>query len=225
MSAARCSLGRLNEVRVSSTPPISIDIPPVLCGEWTLVRPFTERDAAAFWDALEESREHLDPWLPWVERVRGIEDTRADLARMHARWIAREDLAVGIFDRATGRLLGGSGLHRINWRLRLFEVGYWIRPSAAGRGYVTEAVQLLVRLAFDRLEANRVEIRMDPRNLRSRRIPERLGFVFEGTLRRSAPDRDGTASDRHVFALVREDYAGLPWATAAAGGRQRPPRR
>ncbi|HXX38416.1 MAG TPA: GNAT family N-acetyltransferase [bacterium] len=206
-------------VHLPSAPPSSIEIPPILYGKRVLVRPFSEEDTAAFWAALEESRSHLEPWLPWVQYVRSVDDARADLARLHARWLTREDLAVGIFDRETGRLFGGSGLHRINWTLRLFEIGYWIRPSAEGRGYVTEAVQLLVRLAFDRLEANRVEIRMDPENLHSRRIPERLGFVLEGTLRRSAPGRDGTPSDRHVFSLVRDDYARLPWATVAGDGR------
>ncbi len=71
-------------------------------------------------------------------------------------------------------------------------------------------IEVPSRCAFDRLQANRVEIRMDPRNPRSRRVVERLGFVLEGTLRRCAPGADGRPEDRHVFALIREEYARPP---------------
>jgi RimJ/RimL family protein N-acetyltransferase len=194
--------------------PILIDIPEELQGPRVLVRPYRPEDAEALWEAVEESRAHLSPWLPWVHDYRSHDDARAFVVRARTRWLLREDLTVGIFDRGSGRFLGGSGLHRINWALRNFEIGYWIRGSAEGRGYVTEAVGLLTRLAFDVLEAQRVEIRMDPENGRSRKVAERLGFVLEGTLRRVAPGPDGQLRDRHIFALTPEDYRRLPDVTS-----------
>jgi len=199
--------------------PVLLEIPEELRGPRVLVRPLRADDAPATWAAIEESREHLAPWLPWVGNLRSADDERAVIAHMRARWVLREDLTVGIFDRGSGRLLGGTGLHRINWSVRAFEIGYWVRLSAQGHGYVTEAVQLMTRLAFDTLSANRVEIRVDPRNVRSRRIPERLGFVLEGTLRRCALDASGTPSDRLIFALVPGDYATLGWAAGDPGRR------
>lgn len=176
-----------------------------------LLRPLTLRDAPAVWEAVNESREHLAAWLPWVSTMRSLDDERATIVEMRARWMRREGLTVGIFDRASGRYLGGSGLHRINWDLRIFEIGYFVRTSAEGRGYIAETVQLLTRFAFDSLQANRVEIYVDPRNVRSARVPERLGFILEGTLRRFRADVNGRPADRQVFALIREDYARLPW--------------
>jgi RimJ/RimL family protein N-acetyltransferase len=123
----------------------------------------------------------------------------------------REELTVGIFDRANGRLLGGSGLTRIDWNIRRFEIGYWLRESEVGQGYVTEAVQVLTRFAFEQLQANRVQIRMNPRNARSRAVPERLGFIYEGCLRNEFPDAQGNASDTDVFALLPDDYQRLNW--------------
>lgn len=193
--------------------PILLDIPEELHGPRVLLRPVRPEDAQAVWEAKEESFEHLRAWLPWAERERSFEDSVAFIARARARWLLREDLTVGIFDRASGRFLGGSGLHRINWPLRLFEIGYWIRVSEQGKGYVTETVQVLTRFAFDMLRANRVEIRVDPLNVRSRRVPERLGFVLEGTLRRSGLSSSGEVTDRDIFALIPEDYAHLPWAS------------
>ena len=193
-------------------------IPTELIGPRVLLRPFRSQDAPAFLEAIEESRAHLEPWLPWVRGVRSLADARADLTKVRSRWRARVDLAVGIFHRETGRLLGGSGLHRIDWTLRVFEIGYWVRATEEGRGYVAEAVQLLTRLAFERLQAARVEIRMDPRNIRSRRVASRLGFVLEGTLRRSAAGPAGRPADREVFALIPDDCAALPWWTRSGGG-------
>src|SRR5260370_1495474 len=149
--------------------------------------------------------------MPWVKEYGALEDALATIRRLRARWLLREDLITGIFERATGRFLGGSGLNRIDWTIRKFEIGYWLRTSAIGHGYVTETVQLLTRMAFDHLDANRVEIRMDVRNTRSRAVPVRLGFGFEGCMRRSLPDMHSQPGAIDLFALIREDYDRLPW--------------
>jgi RimJ/RimL family protein N-acetyltransferase len=197
--------------------PVLVELPDALVGERVMVRPYDEADAAGLWEAIEESRETLGHWMPWVTQYHSEEDALAFARRVRARWMLREDLVVGIFDRDTGRLLGGSGLSRIDWDIRRFEIGYWLRDSAVGHGYVTETVQVLTRFAFDRLDANRVEIRMDVRNTRSRAVPERLGFVYEGCLRQYLPDVNGQPRDVHVFALIREDFPKLPWRILKTG--------
>lgn len=199
----------LPEAPVPSEP--GADFPDELRGPRILLRLLELEDAAAVWAAVEESRAHLEPWLPWVRTLRSIEDERADIAKLRERAVLRTDWTVGIFDRFSGRYLGGSGLHRIRWESRTFEIGYFIRVSEEGKGYITETVRLLTRLAFDRLRANRVEIYIDPRNVRSIRVPERLGFVLDGTLRRLRAGVEGRLEDRHLFALIRDDYHRLPW--------------
>lgn len=95
-----------------------------------------------------------------------------------------------------------------------FEIGYWLRTSAWGRGYVSEAVQVLSRFAFEMLGANRVEIRCDPRNTRSAAVPTRLGFVQEALLRNDVRDGAGELRDILIFALTPDDYAAakIGWA-------------
>jgi RimJ/RimL family protein N-acetyltransferase len=198
---------------VADVPPILIDLPEELVGNLVIVRPWAEADSSGLWDAVDNSREHLEAFMPWVDRYHNPDDALEYTRRSRARWLLREDLSVAIVERQTGRIVGGSGLHRIDWGIRAFEIGYWIRQDAEGRGYVTETVQLLTRLAFDELNANRVELRIDTRNIRSLRVGERLGFVLEGTLRRKLPAADGTAADLHVLALLPEEYQTLPWST------------
>lgn len=194
--------------------PALVEVPDELLGARVSVRAYREEDAPDLWAAVEESRTGpLGDWMPWVKEYRAPEDALATIRRLRARWLLREDLITAIFDRATGRFVGGSGLSRIDWTIRKFEIGYWLRTSAMGHGYVTETVQLLTRLAFDRLEANRVEIRMDVRNTRSRAVPVRLGFVLEGCMRRAFPDIHSQPGDIDVFALIREDYEQLSWRT------------
>ena len=192
--------------------PLLLPIPEQLDGRRIRVRPPEPGDAQALWEAVEESRAHLGRWFPWAATYHSVDDARTTIARIRARWLLREDLTVSIFERETGRLLGGSGLHRPNWDIRAFEIGYWLRQTAEGRGYVREAVQLLTNMAFETLQAKRVEIRMDVANIRSRRVAERLGFVLEGTLRNSMPDIDRRPHDTHIYALVPDDYDRLDWS-------------
>ncbi len=185
---------------------ILLDLPDEFIGERILVRPLRPGDGAAVWEAVEESREQISPWLPWVEKTLAPEDCEAAARRGAAKWQTREDLMVSVWEKSTGRYLGGSGLHRIDWEVPAFEIGYWLRTSAWGRGYISETVQVLCRFAFERLGAHRVEIRCDGHNERSLAVPRRLGFVQEARLRNQCRDGNGKLRDTLVFALTREDY-------------------
>ena len=192
--------------------PARLELPTELLGPRVRLRPYREDDAAALWDAIDESRASLGRWMPWVEQYRSPADAPPSVRRLQAQWLTRENLAFAVLDRESERMLGGAGLVRNDWRVPRFEIGYWLRDTAVGRGYVTECVQVLTRFCFDDLRAQRVEIRMDPRNTRSRAVPERLGFIHEGCLRNRAPDVAGRPSDMDVFALVPDDFKRLDWA-------------
>lgn len=156
--------------------------------------------------AVCESLAELKPWMPWAQTAPSIEESETVLRHQLAKFILRSDLVYQIYARAAdgtpGRLLGGTGLHRLDWTVRRFEIGYWLRSSAQGQGYMSEAVQALSRMAFEQLQARRVEIRMDPNNLRSRAVAERCGFEFEGQLRRDALSPSGEARDTRVYSRI-----------------------
>jgi RimJ/RimL family protein N-acetyltransferase len=200
---------------VADEPPVRIDLPDELIGPRVRLRPYREADAPALWEAIDESRAALDVWMPWASEYRTPADALPSVRYLQARWLLREELTVGIFDRQSGRLLGGSGLARMDWVIRRFEIGYWVRTSAVGQGYATEATQVLTRFAFDQLGARRVEIRMDPRNARSRAVPERLGFTFEGCLRSAFRGVGGQVQDSLVFALLPDEFERVAWRTGA----------
>ncbi|HZC06819.1 MAG TPA: GNAT family N-acetyltransferase [Ktedonobacterales bacterium] len=167
------------------------------------VRPHHQSDFDELWEAIQESRDELRPWLPFADQSQ--EELRNWLAQTEAKWITREMLGMGIVERSTGRLVGNIGLMVRSWEIGSFEIGYWLRTSATGHGYMSNAVRLVADFAFDHLDAHRVMIRCDAENARSAAVPTRLGFTLEGRMRRDFSAPDGQIRDTLVFSMVRED--------------------
>ena len=186
--------------------PTLIELPSELRGSRVLLRPYRGDDAEQVFAAIDESRDHLRPWVNWVDNNRTVDEVRDYCIRSQASWLLRTELVLGIFDVVSGRYLGGTGLLDPDWELRAFEIGYWLRVSAVGHGYATESIRLLADFALSRLQARRVTLRCDARNDASRRVAERAGFVLESRLRNVLMAPDGSVSDDLVYAVVPEDY-------------------
>jgi len=160
-------------------------------------------DGVALNEAVVESIDQLKPWMPWAQTLPSVEQSELVCRQMAAHFVQRSDLPMFILERSTGRFIGGTGLHRFDWSVPRFEIGYWVRHSAQGGGLVTEAVQTLMRFAFDGLRARRVEVRMSSVNQRSRAVAERCGFTLEGVLRQDSLGIDGQPRDTVVYSRVR----------------------
>lgn len=205
---------------MAEAPPPPAALPPIperLAGPRVRLAAYRPDDAVALWEAVEESRPRLERWLRWPREVHTPDEARARIARLGDRWAARERLAWGIFA-ADDRLLGEVAVVYLDWPARAFELGYWVRSGAEGRGIAREAVALVTHLLFAQLGATRVAIRVEAGNERSRRLAAGLGFVLEGRLRRERLGLDGHPTDTLVFALVPGDD--LEAILQASGGRR-----
>ena len=178
-------------------------LPESLQSERLLIRVACRGDGAMFNEAVLDSLPELAPWLGWVTPAPTPEQSEASCCAAHERFLRNEDLMAFFLTKDGGELVGGSGLHKANWTLRQFEVGYWGRARFAGSGLVTEGVRALARHAIDVLGANRVFLTTDERNVRSRRVAERAGFEYEGTLRKDRLDLEGRLRNTRVYAIVR----------------------
>jgi len=183
----------------------AIPVPDELRGQRVLVRPYQVADAAALQEAVAQSRDHLRPWMPFADAHQSVAETAAWIQGTISRWLLREEFAHGIWDAATGRYLGAVGLHPRDWDAGRFEIGYWLRADAEGHGYMREAALLVMQMAADVLDANRLEIRCDARNHRSAAVAERLGFVREGALRNHARATDGSLRTTMIYGLIPTD--------------------
>lgn len=174
--------------------------------ERLLIRAPRPGDGPELHAAITESMAELRPWLPWASGAQSPEAVEENVVQAYADFLLRRDLRLHLYllDRAT-TLVGGSGLHRIDWDVPRFEIGYWVRSTFAGQGYITEAVRAIAAFAFRELDAERVEIWCDARNERSAAVARRIGFRHEATLRRHRRDVDGRLTDSLGFGLVRAD--------------------
>ena len=111
-------------------------------------------------------------------------------------------------------------MHRIDWTIRRFEIGYWVRASETGKGYVTEAARLLCELCFGLLEANRVFIRCASTNVKSAAVPQRLGFKLEGKLANEGVNTSGELYDMLVFGMTPEVWKSLNVSPSSGGEAQ-----
>ena len=182
--------------------------------ERLVVRCWDPADAPKLKEAIDSSIEHLRAWMPWAyNEPQTLGEKVALLRGFRGQFDKDEDFIYAIFDREESRVLGGSGLHtRIGEHAR--EIGYWIRADAEGNGYVTEAVAALTRVGFELEGLERIEIRVEPANARSRRIPERLGYAEEATLRGRVHNAQNEPRDVIVYSLFSDTYPESPSAQA-----------
>lgn len=173
--------------------------PPFDLGDGALLRQYRIEDLGALWEAVEEERARIGPWMPWVEPTRTIDDERVWLERVVADPASLEGLGIWV----EGEFAGGTGLNVDPFGISA-EIGYWIRSRFEGRGLVTKACERLIGHAFDGLGVHRVIIRAGTENVRSRAIPERLGFTFEGVQREEGRGSGGFYDLRMYAMLDRE---------------------
>lgn len=183
--------------------PIMLTIPESFESSRLLIRAARWGDGAAMNEAVLESLAELRPWMPWAQHEPTLEESEVSIRRSRLEFLERSDLRLLLYKKDTGELAGSSGLHRINWQSRKFEIGYWVRTSCSRQGYITEAVEAITNYAIRELQANRVEIRCDSRNIASASVAERSGFTLEGLLRNDALDVEGNLRDTMIFSKVR----------------------
>ena len=148
-------------------------------------------------DVINANRAFLRPYLFWVDKTRGREDVAAATRHFNESWAAQTKFAYALIDKHSGKLLGSIDVHDIDLTNRTAAIGYWLRKDKTGFGYMSDAVQTLVRAVFDK-GVRRLEITCDSLNRASAGVALRNGFEYEGT-QREAIYTYGEFHDREVY--------------------------
>jgi RimJ/RimL family protein N-acetyltransferase len=172
-------------------------------------------DAPLMKASVDESLDHLRPWMPWAADEPQELQQKIDLIRrFRGDFDLGEDFVYGIFNREETRVLGGTGLHtRVGKNAR--EIGYWIHKDFINQGLATEASAALTRVAFEIDGIRRLEIHVAVENTRSAAVPRKLGYVHEATLRQRSFLEDQRYHDHMLWTLLSEEYPTSPSAQAA----------
>ena len=150
--------------------------------------------------AIEESLDHLRPWMAWAAEWPQPHETQlAMLREWEQRRLAGIDEFLGVW--LDGELVGSCGLHH-----RIgpggVEIGYWIHAAHLRRGLATEVARQLCERAFADPAIDRVEIHHDRANVASGGVPPKLGFEHVGDTSR-APVAPGEEGVERVWRLSR----------------------
>lgn len=165
-------------------------------------------DAAALGDVVAANAAHLRPWMPWVDGERPGSQREFIETRVLPGVARGDGFECALM--VAGRIVGAAGVHDVSPRTRRGSIGYWLDEGHQGRGYVTRAVEAIIERcftvgSFDGEPFERLDIRAEVDNARSRAVPERLGFTFEGVLRRDRYNGSRYA-DYAIYSLLRSEW-------------------
>lgn len=173
-----------------------------------LLRPYAETDAEHLYGAVRESIPEVSRWLPWCHQGYSLEESRDFIASRQLAGQGDEWYSFAVLEKSSGSFVGGVGLNFINRVHQLANLGYWIRTSAAGRGFATSATRLAARFGFTQLGLRRIEIVTAVNNVASQRVAEKAGAVREGVARKRLLIH-GESHDAVLYSLIPADL-GLP---------------
>ncbi|PSR24532.1 MAG: RimJ/RimL family protein N-acetyltransferase [Sulfobacillus thermosulfidooxidans] len=161
------------------------------------------RDAEPLYAVLRESESYLRRWLPFLDNVHSVQDIIQFIESGLARYAHNNGGEIGIWYHQ--QFAGVVGIHFINWTNRTTSLGYWLGEKFQGHGIMTQACGALIRILFEEYDLHRVEIQAAVDNMKSRAIPERLGFRQEGVLRQTEWLYDHYV-DHVVYGLLKDDW-------------------
>lgn len=178
----------------------------LLSGERIYLRGPSIADFEAWATLRAISRDHLQPWEPrWAEDALTRDGYRRRLAWFER--LRRQDLGAAwfIYLRRNDSLLGGITLSNLRrGASQCGELGYWIGQPHAGKGYMTQALALVVAYSFGPMKLHRLEAACVPENEASQRVLRRAGFRAEGVLREYLKI-DGVWRDHQLYARLATD--------------------
>ena len=187
-----------------------------------VLRTYDLADVAAVWLAIEESRDTLWPWMPWARAENTSLATTAFTLEKFRRELGRPafdagtlNLVVGVFDRASGRLVGGTGAHSFRAHAHQAEIGYWVRTSERGRGVCTRAARAMVSWLFGApgnggWGLRRAEIVCAGGNHASAAVARKIGATLEGHTRADRWIPGFGWDDTLRFGILRDAWMSPP---------------
>lgn len=164
------------------------------------LQPLTQADAPAIFNIIDGEREYMREWLPFVDFTHKVQDTEEAI-----EMLSDEDNPIFgiVYDNL---VVGMIGFKETNTIIRKTEIGYWLSQYYQKKGIMTSAVTKLLGYAFEEMNMNRVIIKVAVENLKSRKIPKRIGFVQEGIERESDMLVGDVYTDIVVYSMLKREF-------------------
>ena len=143
----------------------------------------------------------------WRLRVTSVPEPEHTAAYIETALHTANRLAFAVIDEASGQVLGSTSYHDILPAVRRLEIGYtWYAQSHWRTALHSICKLMLLRHAFETLQAQTVGWRTDIENIRSQAAIERLGARKDGTIRGNALRRDGSIRDTVMYSMSAAEW-------------------
>ncbi|MFK7950615.1 MAG: GNAT family N-acetyltransferase [Saprospiraceae bacterium] len=152
---------------------------------------------------VDANRTYLQEWLPWVNSTKSPKDSQQFLKEARRFSFGGQQFHTIIIYKE--KIVGLVGFNAIHKNHKKGEIGYWIAQDMQGKGIVTKSIKRLINYGFKHLDLNRILIRVATENFKSKRIPQRLGFTYEGTLR-SDLFQNNRFLDIEIYGLLKSEF-------------------
>ena len=170
------------------------------------LKPYTELDAESFCELLAANRDHLRRNFPELTKnLFTVAEARSYFESCSSQWNAGKTYCFAIWTRVPRRLIGQLKVKNVNWQIPSAELSYFIGRAFLRRGYATEAMTAVMRVAFEELSFNRVQVRIIASNTASLRLAQKLHMRHEGLHRNAFRCGYGELHDVHYYAFTRND--------------------
>ncbi len=155
---------------------------------------------------VEANRTYLQKWLPWVNTTQSPKDSQQFLKNARRFSFGGQQFHTIIIYK--NKIVGLVGFNAIYKKHKKGEIGYWIAQDMQGKGIVTQAVNRLIHYGFKHLDLNRIVIRVSTENIKSQQVAQRLGFIYEGTLRNDF-FQNNRFLDMEIYGLLKSEFEKL----------------
>lgn len=151
---------------------------------------------------VNENREYLAKWLPWVPNSQTPQHYQAYIKQSLTQYANGQAVECAI--EYQGIIVGVCGFKRIDRHLGVAELAYWLGEAYQGNGVMTRACLFMLKYAFNELGMQKVQLSAAIDNKPSRKIANRLGMELEGVIRRQERVGDQVL-DHAVYGIMKED--------------------
>jgi ribosomal-protein-serine acetyltransferase len=161
-------------------------------------------DAPEIFDLVDENRAFLRQWLPWLDGNTTLSDSESFIQFTLNSFQENQNVNFSIHYK--NQIVGTVGQHEINWTNKHTTLGYWLGEKFNGKGILTRSLEAVINYSLNTLELNLVTLAAAVENKKSRAIPERLGFSFEGIERQREWLYDHYV-DHAIYSLTKSEFS------------------
>jgi ribosomal-protein-serine acetyltransferase len=159
--------------------------------------------AEVIFEAINRDREYLKVWLPFIEETKQVVQTEEFIKTIVTQSGKKKDEVFTIW--YNQEFAGLIGFKDTDWINHKTELGYWLIEKMQGKGIIIACMQKLIKIGFNKLGMNRIQVKVACGNEKSAAIPKRLRFKLEGT-ERAGEFHHGKYLDLEVYSLLKSDY-------------------